>query len=86
MFRGVYDMNILGRLAAVVIFLMPVFLTLWGEILVMEHIIALGSASGLISAAILYSVVFICLFIVFFYVDLFLFALLIGAAVGSIVD
>ena len=60
-------MAIIGKLVAVALFLMLLFVILWGEILVMEHIITIGLASGLISTAILYSVVFIC-FISFLFV------------------
>ena len=75
-------MAIMGKLVAVALFLMLLFVILWGEILVMEHIITIGLASGLISTAILYSVVFICLFIVFFYIDFFLFALFAGTVIA----
>ena len=75
-------MTIIGKLVAVALFLMLLFVILWGEILVMEHIITIGLASGLISTAILYSVVFICLFIVFFYIDFFLLAFFIGTVVA----
>ena len=75
-------MAIIGKLVAVALFLMLLAFILWGEILVMEHIITIGLASGLISTAILYSVVFICLFIVFFYVDFFLFALIVATIIA----
>ena len=81
-FQGGYRMAIIGKLVAVALFLMLLFFILWGEILVMEHIITIGLASGLISTAILYSVVFICLFIVFFYIDFFLFALFAGTVIA----
>ena len=75
-------MAIIGKLVAVALFLMLLAFILWGEILVMEHMITIGLASGLISTAILYSVVFICLFIVFFYIDFFLFALFAGTVIA----
>ena len=78
-FQGGYRMAITGKLVAAVLeFLVLLFFILWGEILIMESIITIVLASGLISTAIIYSVVFICLFIVFFYVDFFLFVTVIS--------
>ena len=78
-------MAIIGKLVAVVLFLMLLFFILWGQILIMEHIITIGLASGLISTAIIYSVIFVCVFIVFFYIDFFLVAL-IAATIIAVSD
>ena len=82
-FQGGYRMAITGKLVAAVLeFLVLLFFILWGEILIMESIITIVLASGLISTAIIYSVVFICLFIVFFYIDFFLVALIVATIIA----